>query len=403
MGKILFLYERDMASISITREEIRMLKKDYGFQSEFKYLLDVTAQDLRDHDVVMLMRPNDVYSPSVARAARESGALVIVFLDDDLLHLSAQSPSIPWRLRGLTKTLKQSHGVFSSSDYILDQYCPKTISGRRIRTDTIVQKEELSPERGGKKAGEPVRIVYAAGLAHAPLFEQYVLPAMTDVARSLGKKFSMTFVSVRPSAAGLDKLIDVSYKSGMKLMEYRKYMQEEQFDIGLAPLHEDDLSRCKYFNKYLEYTQSGVVSLYSRTEPYTDVIRDGINGFLADNTRESWREKLTQAIEDAALRAACRENARQNLLNDFTEESIMNRWLQGIPELIDPPRDRRSVRISPWAKARYYLYRPLDWAYLALFYFRKKGLPGLFNRIRMHIREGKAYSKRTMKNGGSAR
>ena len=66
--------------------------------------------------------------------------------------------------------------------------------------------------------------------------------------REFGDKISFTFVGVRPN---MDD-IECEYVSGMPLMEYRKFMREQNFDIGLAPLYENDFSKCKYFNKFIE-------------------------------------------------------------------------------------------------------------------------------------------------------
>ena len=135
---------------------------------------------------------------------------------------------------------------------------------------------------------------------------------------------TFAFVSVHPELNDRKNGIKCDYFPGMPLLEYRKFMKDNNFDIGLAPLEIDKFSKCKYFNKYIEYTTQGVVGIYSDTEPYTYVVKDGINGFLAHNTPESWYEKLKEAIQDASLRKECLNNAIAYLRENHTEEAAVN-------------------------------------------------------------------------------
>ena len=108
-------------------------------------------------------------------------------------------------------------------------------------------------------------------------------------------------------------------------------MDEQKFDVGIAPLEDSPFAKCKYFNKYLEYTLSGVVGVYSNVEPYTYVVTDGDNGYLADNNDISWEEKLKIAIEDSSLRIACARNAQKHVRDNFNEQVLMERLLSEVP------------------------------------------------------------------------
>ena len=248
MSKLLFVYERDMPTISITREMFAGLKDYPEIESDFKYLTDVTTQDIDNHDIIIFMRPEDVYSCAIARRARQAGHLVVTFCDDDLLNLPKSIPSIPWRKKGLRSTLSFSDVIWSSSKYLSDKYKDLTSGKRVVVGDTIVQPEELSEYKDKPEVNE-VRIVYAAGLSHASLFEKYIGPIIPKLKEDFGDSISFTFVSVHPQVDG----VRCEYVSGMPLLEYRRYMKEQQFDIGVAPLPNDDFSKCKYFNKFLEY------------------------------------------------------------------------------------------------------------------------------------------------------
>lgn len=110
----------------------------------------------------------------------------------------------------------------------------------------------------------------------------------------------------------------------MPLGEYRKKMIESEFDIGLAPLYDDSFSKCKYFNKFIEYTITGVVGIYSNVEPYVEVITDSVNGFLANNNPDDWYNKIVDALDKKRL-GKMHHNAKEYILTNFSIENIVNR------------------------------------------------------------------------------
>jgi len=73
------------------------------------------------------------------------------------------------------------------------------------------------------------------------------------------------------------------------------------FDIGVAPLINDEWALGKSGCKVIQYMGTGIPVVASRVGIHTEIINDGVNGFLADSDEE-WVEKLSQLIENEALR-----------------------------------------------------------------------------------------------------
>ena len=387
MSKLLFIYERDMPTISITRDIFSNLQNHDEIRFSFMYLANVKPSDIDVHDVIIFMRPNNNYAWKIAEKARKAGHIAVTFCDDDLLNLPRSSPTIPWRKKGLLKTLSHSDVIWSSSRYINEKYRDLTAGKRTAITDTIVQPGELN----GVEAAEndKVRIVYAAAPSHAALFEKYIAPIIPELTNEFD--ISLTFVSVHPEIPG----VECEYVPGMPLMEYRKYMRESKFDIGLAPLHDDEFSKCKYFNKFIEYTTQGIVGIYSKTKPYTYVVKDGINGFLAADDPQDWMRVLREAIQEKGKRKVCVENAIQYLRDEHSEDACIERIRQGLPEIIEAPGDYRKCNGFGLQKVIYYLSRPLDWIYLTGFYLKHTGIKAVIKRTKTHFVEAKAYNRRT--------
>lgn len=75
----------------------------------------------------------------------------------------------------------------------------------------------------------------------------------------------------------------------------------QRFDIGIMPLPDDDWSQGKCGLKLLQCMGLGIPVVGSPVGVNAEIIRDGVNGFLATTERE-WIEKLTLLIRDPTLR-----------------------------------------------------------------------------------------------------
>jgi glycosyltransferase involved in cell wall biosynthesis len=76
----------------------------------------------------------------------------------------------------------------------------------------------------------------------------------------------------------------------------------------------------------------GIATVMSGVGVNNQIIKDGVNGFLA-NSIEEWVEKLSTLIEDAALRVQFGEEGRKTVLVDYSYESQKERYLFYFNEL----------------------------------------------------------------------
>ena len=386
MTNILFIYENEMPTVSIMQSFWSGLSEKYGIFVRFLRLLNISSADIDRCDVLFLIRPNNAYAWKIAKKSRSIGKFVITVCDDDLLNLPKTYPDLPWQRKGLIKALNNSDVFVSSSRYLIDKMTKYTSGKRGVYIDTVVRPEEIL-NRSYDLPESTVKIVYAAGSQHEKVFVDLVLPALKQVAAQLPGKFSLTFVSVHPRCDGLEESIPVSYIKGMPLNEYRRYMEEQKFDIGISPLENNEFSKCKYFNKYLEYTLSGAAGVYSNVEPYTYVVKDGYNGLLADNTTDSWAQKLSLLIKNSEIRISCAKNAAKHVMENFNEDSIIKHIFTEIPEICAPHLDGgRKCPGLVIQKAQYRIVLFIEYAYKMYFYIKNEGVKSVFNKILMRFK-----------------
>ena len=94
-------------------------------------------------------------------------------------------------------------------------------------------------------------------------------------------------------------------------------MQTQKADIVISPLIDNYFNSCKSQIKFLEYGALGIPGVFSNLAPYSSVITNEVNGFLASNSDE-WESYLQCLIDDPQLRKAIVSNA---------QEIIKEKWL----------------------------------------------------------------------------
>lgn len=115
-------------------------------------------------------------------------------------------------------------------------------------------------------------------------------------------------------------------------------------DINLAPLVTNTFNQAKSELKFTEAALLKVPTIASNTEPFVDVINDGVNGYVAKNKNE-WREKLKKLIENISLRIKIGEKAYLTAINIYNTTALgKNLFL-----FINKIRRKKIVYVCPMA------------------------------------------------------
>ena len=385
MTHFLYLYETDMPTVSMIRKDAEMF---YGEDSRFRSLRSVRPEDIHWADNVLFVRPNDVFSCLLAKKARKAGCFVTAFCDDDLLDLPKDLPSIPWRKRFLKKIVREADLFQSSNAYLCDKFAPYTRAGRTYISDTPIGTDDLAriPRREITNNGT-VKLVYAAGRDHAGIFNEFITPILPGLEERYGSKLSLTTVGVDPDLSAFQGgRMKIEHVDGMPLEVYRDYMRAQCFDVGLSPLHDSKFNRCKYYNKFFEYTLVGTTGIFSDCEPYTLIVRNGENGLLAENTAEGWYRAICEAVDDCALRKKCLDGAINLIETRFTPEAHLMLLRENVPELFRGKIKDGSCGTLFFIRLLYGLYRIADLSYLSVFYLKRQGFKGFLRKVREHVK-----------------
>jgi len=98
-------------------------------------------------------------------------------------------------------------------------------------------------------------------------------------------------------------------------------------DIGVMPLSNDEWTRGKCSFKAIQYMALGIPAVISPVGMNTEVITDGINGYLAD-TEDEWITKLRNIIVDQSIRQTFAIKAREEVESKYSLQVWLSQWHQ---------------------------------------------------------------------------
>lgn len=340
-------------------EPLRPLQEKGLCEVNFLETRQFTAESIAWCDVLITVRGSEFASSVIVKEAKRAGRFVVYFLDDDLLHIPTGIHSSTYFQNEECKTailncLKNSNVLWCVNPRIGEKYAPLCSDNWILSSVPIELSCEELPSTFSKGK---IKVLYAGSVDHSMLVQKYLSSAVKRIANEMPDQVEFLFIGAEPNISAKNvKHIDFidSYE------EYKRIVNKGNFSIGLAVIDTSEFYRCKYYNKFIEYSSLGAVGIYTNVEPYSLVVQNGKNGFLCENTPESWYETLKQVIlKRESERRTVLNNAVDLLRQDYTLEKVSSQLAEDIPQLTQfhaPVVLPRNICIGHF-KLRFYLSR----------------------------------------------
>jgi glycosyltransferase involved in cell wall biosynthesis len=112
----------------------------------------------------------------------------------------------------------------------------------------------------------------------------------------------------------------------MDYVGFRRYIASQTDAVGIIPLDDTPFGACKSAIKFMDYALAGIPSVCSAVAPYSDVVRQGENGLLADNTSDSWFDAIARLCTSVELRSKLATQARIDVQTDWSLARAADSW-----------------------------------------------------------------------------
>ena len=337
--RVLLIYRKMIPSIRLCGHcQLEYLAEQGKLEYRAVREMKLKAADLNWADIVLLGRSDNWYVHQLAKKLHDAGRYLIYVIDDDLLNVPPEInsaayyglPEVQSSIRGI---IALSDAILSPSPLLLEKYA--TNGRRAIRIEEpAIDPVEYKPHDPGK----PVKIGFAGSKDRACDLERILRDALIRVKREYGDRVEFEFFGAIPSFAEELNAKCIPYCDSYD--EYRRTLNERQWDVGLAPMPDTPFHACKHYNKFVEYTAAGVVGIYSNVYPYIRITALSNSVILCDNHTQDWVEAIRRLIDDREYRETMRHEGIECALGQLP----LNRSANALLSDMEAESDFRTKR-----------------------------------------------------------
>jgi glycosyltransferase involved in cell wall biosynthesis len=145
---------------------------------------------------------------------------------------------------------------------------------------------------------------------------QHYLPMLAPVLKKLSKIFDIELVTIGAHEFIMEGVKVICYPWTCEIQKEKI----KDFDLGIMPLKDTPWEKGKCAYKLLQYMAAGVPVLASAVGANNDVVREGVNGYLASN-EEDWEEKLLLCLQNRVSLMTLGENAYEIVKEHYSYQS----------------------------------------------------------------------------------
>lgn len=265
-------------------------------------------------DILFIFREAALIGPAfIERLARRLRVPIVYDLDDPVF-IPYRSPMNGWF--SLLKFPRKTYALFRLSTHIIAinnliaEYARKFNPSVSV-IPNCVDIERYKPKP--KPVGAPLRLVWTG--SHS------TMPNLATIERPLRRLQEAVDVPLRVIGAGEVNLKGVKTQIRQWSAE-TEIVELQDCDIGLVPLTDMVWNPWKFFYKTVQYMAVGLPVVARRMGSNSEIIEDGVNGFLVE-TEDEWYERLRELATNHDLRRRMGEAARHTVVAKYSIQSLM--------------------------------------------------------------------------------
>jgi len=304
----------------------------------------IRQADLRWADLVVFCRNTEPKYFYILETLLQKSIPFIYDIDDNLFEIPTDTPlgqyhRSPERLATLSSYIQLASLVRVYSPPLEERV--RELNPAVVRVVPPLQWD-LIRASSHPRQDELIKIIYVTSRSDDNLWSIF-LPAVKQVLHNYPGKVAMVFWGYSPPEVRKSKGV-FSLPSIKNYNRFMRAFSKKSFDIGLAPLPNEEFYRSKTNNKFREYGACKIAGIYSQTPIYRDCVTDGVTGLLVKNDPDAWYDGLVRLIEDQALRVKIANSAYAYVRERYSEEVYCSILWEQIQSLIHRYNQQKYTR-----------------------------------------------------------
>ncbi|HEX8327822.1 MAG TPA: glycosyltransferase family 4 protein [Hymenobacter sp.] len=239
----------------------------------------------------------------------------IIYDFDDAIWLANTSEAnklaggLKWHHK-VASICKWAHKISSGNAYLAGY--ARQFNPRAVVNPTTIDTERLHNQVRDQTA--PGRLVIGWTGTHSTLkYLEQVAPVLAKL-EAEGLEFEFRVISNQPPTLPLRSLVFLPWRKDTEIADLLG------FHVGLMPLENDAWAMGKCAFKALQYMALGIPALVSPIGMNTEVVQQGINGFVC-TTLADWEAALRLLLDEAGLRQRLGQAARATVEQRYSVQS----------------------------------------------------------------------------------
>ncbi|MBP3454424.1 MAG: glycosyltransferase [Clostridia bacterium] len=316
------------------------IEKLYGqgfatFTAAYEY--DTPATAALNYDLVIFTRTRSENALKIMKFCQERNIPTLYMIDDNWTSIAKDHPDqgeifMPGKpdYDHFIEALGLCKATWLFNDILKKDILPYTNCVKKFQIS--VNPDLFSAENPRERKDDEICIGFSGSMR----FDDVAFRALARYARrnkktkiillgGLSKEQELLFKNIR-----CERIPFMGYKG------YAKNIARLNPDLLIAPLQDTHTSRSKCFNKYVESGVVGIACIYSHVPPYTDVVKEGVNGYyVEEDTEDGWYNKICQVLSDIPTLRKVQQNAKADVMENYSLERVCTAFVSKIQEVIE--------------------------------------------------------------------
>jgi len=303
-----------------------------GMLEKIKYNFDAVKYLKKDKLIIVLQRCNyHMFAPLFLRLS--GSCRLILDMDDweareDIKYYFGKIPSSNAEI-AMRFVARRSMFCIAASHFFLDYL--KNYNDNVLYMPTGVDTEIFTAANSRSNKG-PIVLSWMGTVYRKDNIEN--LDFLIECFKEINREVSNVKLEIAADGIYLDDLKLLVERAGLQNIVLKDWINPgkiprylESVDIGLMPLiQQSKFNQAKSPTRLFECMAAGIPVVASDTGEARHIIRNGENGFLAQDSSD-FTKKVIDLMRDAKMRSAVGEAARKTVLNDFSLDKITKKLI----------------------------------------------------------------------------